>query len=196
MGRGCEGGWCFHSSASTRRGTGRSPAGRRPAHAVRLISRPANGWGLFPLDRALIWGAQPIYGWWALDALHYINRSRGLQAHNTKFVVRRQTLLTSPRPSDRLAQWRREAPPRRLHSTPSPPSSISAGGGSKDEIYVIAASTLSPWTPPDPLSPETLMVETLTSLTFCFLVDLAYACITVYLCLYLLHHHIPDSIYC
>ena len=41
-----------------------------------------NGWGLFPLDRALIGGAQPIHGWWASDALRYKNRSGGRRHTN------------------------------------------------------------------------------------------------------------------
>jgi len=45
-----------------------------------------NAWGLFPLDRALIGGTQPIHGWWAPDALRYKNRSGG----------RRHTNLSSP----------------------------------------------------------------------------------------------------
>jgi hypothetical protein len=58
------------------------------------------------------------------------------------------------------AQWRREAPPRRLRSTPTP-SSVSAGGGPKDDvIYIGAAPTLTPWTSPDLLLPPTT-VETL-----------------------------------
>jgi len=41
-----------------------------------------NDWGLFPLDRALIGGAQPIHGWWAPDALRYKNRSGGRRYTN------------------------------------------------------------------------------------------------------------------
>jgi hypothetical protein len=113
-----------------------------------------NGWGLIPLDRALIGGAQPLHGWWAPDALRYI---KGVGAAGSRNEVRRapKPHSTNPRPSDRLAQWRREAPPRRHLSTAVPPSSDNAGGGPKeDAIYFTETST--PWTPPDPLPPMTV----------------------------------------
>jgi hypothetical protein len=95
---------------------------------------------------------------------------------------------TNPRPSDRLAQWRREAPPRRLRSTPSPSSSGSAAGGPKVAvIYIGATPTPSPWTPPGLLPPPTT-VEILNSWSTCFysvVIDLlsckvVHTCITVY----------------
>ena len=91
-----------------------------------------------------------------------INIGVGGYRHNTKFVVRRQNPTHIPRPSDRLVQWRREAPPRRLRPTPSPPSSVSVGGGPKDDgIYCVTTSTPSPWMLPYLLPPTT--VETLNS---------------------------------
>jgi len=130
---------------------------------VRLISGPSR----FPMDRALIGGAQPIHGWWAPDALRYKKRS-GARRHATlSSPCTHLTPQTLGHPIG-FAQWRREAP---LRHSPTPPSSVSAGGGPKDDgIYSATASTLSTWTPPDPLSPGTLMVETLTYLFLCFLV--------------------------
>jgi hypothetical protein len=72
-----------------------------------------NGWGLSPLDRALIGGAQPIYGWWAPDALRYKKKEWGTQARKSRFAVH-STHSTNPRPSDRLcavASRRTTAPP-------------------------------------------------------------------------------------
>jgi hypothetical protein len=55
---------------------------------VGLISGPAQRLGpYFPLDRALIGGAQPIHGWWAPDALRYKKEEWGPQALDPRFAV-------------------------------------------------------------------------------------------------------------
>jgi hypothetical protein len=103
----------------------------------------------------MIGSPQPIYGWWGPDALRHINKSRGLQAHDTRFVVRRQTLLTTLGRRSTSAQWRREAP---LRPPTSSPSSVSAGGDPKDDgIYSVTTSTPTPWTLPE----QRLLLDTM-----------------------------------
>ena len=112
--------------------------------------------------------------------LRYKYRSGG-RRHTNLSLPCTQPHSKNPRSSDRLAQWRREAPPRRLRSTLSPPSSGSAAGGPKAAvIYIATTSTPSPWTPPDLLPP--LTVETLYSRSTCFyslVIDLVYIYIYV-----------------
>jgi hypothetical protein len=75
--------------------------------------RPSPTAGAFPLDRALIGGAQPIHGWWAPDALRYKKEEWGPRARQPRLAVH-STHSTNPRPSDRLcavASGRTTAPP-------------------------------------------------------------------------------------